>query len=69
MNARNIGEQLWWLIHKDLIVEYRSRQSWPTMLLFGVLVAVLFGLQLELPPANRPAAAGMMLWLATLFAR
>ena len=62
------GEQLWWLIHKDLVVEFRTRQAWPAMLLLGVIVAVLFSLQIDLPRPERPAAAGTMLWLATLFA-
>jgi heme exporter protein B len=63
-----ISSKLWWLIHKDLIVEYRTRQAWPAMLLLGVIVAVVFNLQLELLPAQRPAAAGALLWLAILFA-
>jgi len=68
MKGIDQGTQLWWLIHKDLIVEFRTRQAWPAMLLLGVIVAVLFSLQLELPIEERPAAAGTMLWLATLFA-
>ena len=60
--------KLWWLIHKDLVVEYRTRQVWPAMLLLGIIVAVVFNLQLELLPEQRPAAAGALLWLAILFA-
>ena len=37
------------------------------MLLLGILVAVIFSLQLDLPSQQIPAAAGTMLWLATLF--
>ncbi len=62
------GEQIWWLIHKDLVVEFRTRQAWPAMLLLGIIVSVLFSLQIDLPRQQRPAAAGTMLWLATLFA-
>ncbi len=63
-----MANQLWWLIHKDLVVEYRTRQAWPAMLLLGVIVAVVFGLQMQLLPEQRPALAGGLLWLAILFA-
>lgn len=66
MTAGN-GKRLWWLIHKDLVVEFRTRQAWLSMLLLGVIVAMLFSLQFDLPWQQRPAAAGTMLWLATLF--
>lgn len=62
-----MASKLWWLIHKDLVVEYRTRQAWPTMLLLGIIVAVVFNLQLELLPEQRPAAVGALLWLAILF--
>ena len=38
-----------WLIYKDLLSECRSRQVWPETLHLGILVAVLFGLQINLP--------------------
>jgi len=60
--------KLWWLIHKDLVVEYRTRQAWPAMLLLGIIVAVVFSLQMQLPLQQRTAAAGGLLWLAILFA-
>lgn len=63
-----MANKLWWLIHKDLVVEYRTRQAWPAMLLLGIVVAVVFSLQMELPPQQRPAIAGGLLWLAILFA-
>lgn len=63
-----MANKLWWLIHKDLVVEYRTRQAWPAMLLLGIIVAVVFNLQMELLPRQRPAAAGALLWLAILFA-
>jgi heme exporter protein B len=63
-----MASKLWWLIHKDLVVEYRTRQAWPAMMLLGIIVAVVFNLQMELPREQRPAAAGAMLWLAILFA-
>jgi len=63
-----MASKLWWLIHKDLVVEYRTRQAWPAMVLLGIIVAVVFSLQMELPLAQRIATAGGMLWLAILFA-
>ena len=60
--------KLWWLIHKDLVVEYRTRQAWPAMLLLGVIVAAVCNVQLELLPEQRPAAVGVLLWLSILFA-
>jgi heme exporter protein B len=60
--------KLWWLIHKDLVVEYRTRQAWPAMLLLGVIMAVVLNLQIEIPVEHRSAATGAMLWLAILFA-
>lgn len=60
--------KLWWLIHKDLVVEYRTRQAWPAMLLLGIVVAVVCSLQMELLPQQQPAIAGGLLWLAILFA-
>ena len=68
MKRHGQSEQLWWLIHKDLALEFRTRQAWPAMLLLGILVAVVFSLQIDLPRHQRPASAGTMLWLATLFA-
>ncbi len=63
-----MASKLWWLIHKDLVIEYRVRQAWPAMLLLGIIVAVVFNLQMDLLPEQRPAAAGALLWLAILFA-
>jgi heme exporter protein B len=63
-----MASKLWWLIHKDLVVEFRTRQAWPAMLLLGTIVAVVFSMQMELPAQQRPAVAGGLLWLAILFA-
>ncbi len=63
-----MASKLWWLIHKDLVVEYRTRQAWPAMLVLGILVAAVFSLQVELPPQQWPAVSAALLWLAILFA-
>lgn len=60
--------RMWWMVHKDLLSESRARQAWPAMLLSGVVVVLLFGLSMDLPPQERQRLAGAMLWLATFFA-
>ena len=60
--------RLWWMIHKDLQSECRAWQVWPVMLLFGVVVAVVFSLQMDLPSGQKQWVVGGMLWLAILFA-
>ncbi len=59
--------KLWWIIHKDLVCEYRSRQVWPAMLLLGVVVAMVFGIQMQLPAEQKRQMAGSLLWLAIFF--
>lgn len=63
-----MAARLWWLMHKDLVCEYRARRAWPAMLLFGVVVALAFGLQMDLPADQKPRVAGGLLWLAIFFA-
>ena len=60
--------KLWWLIHKDLVSECRARLVWPAMLLFGVVVALVFSLQMDLLPDQKNRMVGSLLWLATFFA-
>jgi heme exporter protein B len=56
------------MIRKDLLSEYRSRRAWPAMLLLGILVAVVFAVEMDLPPSQQRHIAGGLLWLAILFA-
>ena len=44
--------QLWWIIQKDLICEYRARRAWPRMLLLGLVVVVAV--------ANIPFVGGLL---------
>jgi heme exporter protein B len=60
--------KIYWLIHKDLVSECRSRQVWPVTLQLGALVAVLFSVQIDLPAEQRSRIAGPLLWFAILFA-
>ncbi|MGD0899984.1 MAG: heme exporter protein CcmB [Thermoguttaceae bacterium] len=60
--------KLWWIISKDLVSECRSRRVWPAMLLLGIVVALTFAGQMDLPATERRRVAGGMLWLAIFFA-
>jgi heme exporter protein B len=59
-----LAAKVWWIMHKDLVCEYRDRRVWPAMLLSGVVVAMMFALQMDMPPEQRPRLAGGLLWLA-----
>ena len=63
-----IPARLWWLIHKDLVSELRARQVWPAMLLLGIVVVLVFTIQMDLAPAQKHRVAGGLLWLAIFFA-
>ena len=60
--------RFWWIIHKDLVSEFRARRVWPVMLLMGVVVALVFSLQMDLLPDQRQCIVGGLLWLAVFFA-
>jgi heme exporter protein B len=60
--------RLWWIVHKDLISEFRARRAWPTMLLLGVVVALVFSLHMDLLPQQKQQIVGGLLWLAIFFA-
>ncbi len=58
----------WWIVHKDLVSEFRARRVWPAMLLLGMVVALVFSLQVELLPEHKQQLVGGLLWLAVFFA-
>ena len=60
--------KLWWMIHKDLVSECRARLVWPAMLLLGTVVALVFGIQMDLLPDQKQRMVGSLLWLAIFFA-
>ncbi len=60
--------KLWWMIHKDLISECRARRVWPAMLLLGIVVALVFSIQMDLLPSQKRQVVGGLLWLAIFFA-
>ena len=63
-----MAAKLWWIMQKDLTCEYRDRRAWPAMVLLGALVAMLFGLQMDLPAEGKYRIVGSLLWLATVLA-
>jgi heme exporter protein B len=56
------------MIHKDLLSEWRARRVWPSMLLFGMVVAVIFSVQIDPLSGSRAQIAASLLWLAIFFA-
>lgn len=58
----------WWLVHKDLLREWRAPRVWPGMLLLGVVLALVIEMQIELPREHRASIVGGMFWLAAFFA-
>lgn len=63
-----MAAKLWWIIQKDLLSEYRAARVWPTMLLFGIVVAVVFSAQADWLSSEKGRVVGSLLWLATFFA-
>ncbi len=63
-----MAAKLWWMISKDLVSEWRARRAWPAMLLLGMVVALVFSLQMDLPADQKPRIVGSLLWLAIFFA-
>jgi heme exporter protein B len=63
-----MAARLWWIIHKDLVSEYRARRAWPAMLLLGAVVVMLLAMQTDVAMELRQRFAGGLIWLAVLFA-
>jgi heme exporter protein B len=56
------------MIHKDLVSECRAHRVWPAMFLLGTVVAMVFGIQMDLLPDQKSRLVGSLLWLAIFFA-
>jgi heme exporter protein B len=63
-----VATQIWWMIQKDLTSEWRSRRAWPAMILLGIVVAVVFSLQMDLPSESKRQIAASLLWIAIFLA-
>jgi heme exporter protein B len=56
------------LIWKDLVLEWRSRETLPALFVLGVLVLAVFTFALALSPEESERLAGGILWVAIVFA-
>jgi heme exporter protein B len=56
------------ILHKDLLVEWRSREMVSAMLVFALLVIFLFNYALNLESQLQPDVSAGILWVAFLFA-
>jgi heme exporter protein B len=63
-----VTAQIWWIIQKDLVSEWRSRRAFPAMILLGIVVAVVVSLQIDLPVASGRQIAASLLWVAIFLA-
>ena len=61
-------KELCWIIHKDLLCEYRGRRVWPAMVVLGAVVVLILAIQMGLLPEQKQQICGGMLWLAIFFA-
>ena len=68
MESSLVIRNMWWILHKDLISEFRARRVWPAIMLLGIVVALVFSLQMELLPQQKQQLMGGLLWLAVFFA-
>ncbi len=59
---------VWSHLHKDLRIEWRSREAINSMLFFALLVVVLFSMAFDPTAATSREIAGGVLCVATLFA-
>lgn len=58
----------WWIVHKDLLREWRAPRAWPATLLLGIVLALAAAMQIELAQARQAGLAGGLFWLAAFFA-
>jgi heme exporter protein B len=65
---RQLWEQTWALLWKDIRCELRTRQVWGGMALFAVLVLVVFNFAFDLTALDKVAIAPGALWIAFVFA-
>jgi heme exporter protein B len=63
-----VTAQIWWIIRKDLLSEWRSQRAWPAMILLGIVAAMVFAVQMDLPAEHKLQMAAGLLWVAIFFA-
>ncbi len=60
--------KIWALLAKDLTIEWRTREAFGLMFIFGLLIVVILSFAFELRVENALAAAPGALWVALAFA-
>ncbi len=60
-------KEIWAILHKDLLIEFRTKDSLNSMLLFGIVVLVTFNFALRSVNDFTPAAVPGILWVAFAF--
>ena len=55
------------IVWKDLVIEYRSREIFPTTLLFSVLILLIFNFAFEFKSEVKPNTISAMLWITFTF--
>ena len=56
------------ILWKDLITEIRSKEIFPIMLIFGILILVIFNFAFEFRSEITPNAVSAILWITFIFA-
>jgi heme exporter protein B len=56
------------LVQKDVTQELRARRAWPGMLLLGLTLVLLLGMQIELPAVQKQQVVSGVMWLSVFFA-
>lgn len=68
MPTRQIFRSFWWLVHKDLVREWRAQHAWPGMVLLGLVIVFLLATQIDVPLDEKSRVGGGLLWIAIFFA-
>jgi heme exporter protein B len=68
MSLANFVRTWWWLVHKDLLREFRAPRAWTSTLLLGMVLVLLIEMQVDLPFEQKRNLVGGLFWLAAFFA-
>ena len=60
-------DKIWAILRKDLIIELRTKDSFNSMLFFGIVILVIFNFALESLRDSAPSAVPGILWASFAF--
>ena len=63
----SFGRTIWLILHKDVLVELRTREVVATQVLFALLVVVVFAFAFSLDETRARLVAPGIVWVAVLF--